>query len=148
MIEFGKADQSFAAAGGEAGIHKLVDCFYDIMSSDAAYATIWKWHPKDKPGADRRPGSKDKQLARDKLSAFLSGWLGGPRRFQEEFGSISIPAAHAHLAVTEVERDLWLACMQKAVAQQGYTAEFAEYLLRALAVPAERIRLVCEPRGG
>ena len=148
MSKYGTADQTFQAVGGEQGLARLVDAFYDIMSSDPVYATIWAWHPKDDPSAAAATGTKPKQLARDKLAAFLSGWMGGPRRFQERFGSIRIPPAHAHLPVTSTEMDLWLSCMHQALGQQGYPDDLVAYLMRELAVPAERIRLACERQQG
>jgi hemoglobin len=125
---YGSGDTTFRAAGGEAGIRRLVDKFYDIMSSDEKYRRIWEWH------------TQDNEISRDKLSRFLCAWMGGPRLFNEKYGPISIPSAHAHLAVTEVERDLWLSCMQEALAHQDYPDSLVQYLLKELAVPAERIR--------
>ncbi len=132
MHSFGKSDNTFQAVGGEEGIRKLVDTFYEIMGSSPAFNTIWRWHPKDK------------QISRDKLAAFLSGWMGGPRRYQEQFGSISIPQAHAHLPVTEVERDMWLACMRETLERLAYPEQLVHYLMQQLAIPAERIRLTCQ----
>ena len=37
------------------------------------------------------------------------------------------------------ERDAWLLCMQRAIAEQDYAPEFAAYLLQQLRVPAERV---------
>ena len=108
--QFGIGDATFQAAGGEAGIRALVDTFYDIMSSDLQYRTIRSWHPDDN------------HVSRDKLARFLCGWMGGPRRYNEKYGSISIPHVHAHLDVTERERDDWLGCMAKALAKQAVSA--------------------------
>ena len=127
-LQYGTGDATFQAAGGEAGITALVDAFYDIMASDPEYATIMSWHPDDN------------RLSRDKLVAFLCGWMGGPPRYREKYGPISIPGVHAHLHVTERERDQWLSCMAKALAQQDYPAILVAYLLKHLYVPAERVR--------
>ncbi|MDA1074730.1 MAG: group II truncated hemoglobin [Proteobacteria bacterium] len=124
---YGQGDATFRAAGGETGIRKLIDAFYDLMVSDQAYATIRSWHPQQI------------EISRDKLTAFLCGWMGGPRRYNEKYGRISIPQAHAHLPITAVERDQWLACMKAALAQQDYPVALKEYLLRELTVPAQRI---------
>ena len=125
---FGEGDATYRAAGGEEGIHKLVNDFYDIMDTDPAYQRIRDWH------------ESDLAVPRDKLARFLCGWMGGPRRYTEKYGKISIPEVHAHLAVTELERDLWLACMRAALGKQNYARELQTYLLRELGVPAERIR--------
>jgi hemoglobin len=125
---YGVGDASFRAAGGEEGIRRLIDAFYDLMETLPEARTIRAMHPADL-GASR-----------DKLARFLCGWLNGPKRYQEKYGSISIPGSHAHLAIGSRERDAWLACMAAALAQQACAPEFREYLLRQLAVPAERVR--------
>ena len=125
---YGVGDATFQAAGGEEGIRKLVNSFYDVMEAQTAYETIRSMH------------NPDLEVARDKLSRFLCGWMGGPRRYSEKYGKISIPGVHAHLHVTEVERDQWLACMAEALAQQDYPEDLVAYLQVQLAVPAERIR--------
>ena len=68
------------------------------------------------------------------------GWLGGPNRYAEKYGSISIPGVHKRFPIGVSELDAWLDCMRTAVAAQGYESRFAEYLLEQLAFPAERIR--------
>ena len=125
---YGQGDTSFRAAGGESGIRQLVDAFYDRMESDARFARINEMHPADKAES------------RDKLARFLCGWLGGPRRYQEKYGGISIPAAHAHLEVGVEERDQWISCMRDAIAEQDYADDFRGYLIEQLSIPAEVIR--------
>lgn len=124
---YGQEDNSFKAAGGEAGIQKLVEDFYRIMDERSHATVIRNMHPDDL------------EVSVDKLARFLCGWLGGPRLYNERYGSISIPAVHAHLVIHEAERDSWLSCMQEAISLQPYAADFAEYLLVQLRVPAERI---------
>lgn len=124
---YGTGDATFQAAGGEEGIRRLVDRFYDIMASDPKFATIWSWHPTDH------------EMSRDKLARFLCAWMGGPRRFSEKYGPISIPQAHRHLPVTSAEQDQWLTCMAQALAEQDYPQALVDYLLEQLAVPAGRI---------
>ena len=92
-MAYGDGDASFQAAGGEAGLLRLVDDFYDLMETRPYAATIRAMHPPDLT------------VARDKLARFLCGWLGGPKRYQERYGSISIPGSHAHLDVDADARD-------------------------------------------
>lgn len=134
MAEFGVGDTSFQAAGGIEGIERLVDDFYAIMDEVPFAARIRQIHPADLT------------VSKDKLARFLCGWLGGPKRYQEKYGAIRIPAVHAHLAIDEAERDAWLECMRLAIARQPYTPEFAAYLLRALWVPAEKTMQVSRAR--
>lgn len=129
---YGTGDASYQAAGGETGLRKLVDEFFDRMGSDGRFATIYAMHPEDK------------EISRDKLARFLCGWLGGPKLFSEKYGSIGIPRAHAHLPITARERDQWLTCMTEAVAEQSFAEDFKVYLMEQLYVPAEAVRRRCE----
>ncbi|MBW2447227.1 MAG: group II truncated hemoglobin [Deltaproteobacteria bacterium] len=129
---FGAGDSSFRAAGGAVGLERLVDDFYRIMGEAPEARVIRAMHPDDLTES------------RDKLARFLCGWLGGPRRYAEKYGSISIPGVHAHLAIDEPERDAWLVCMERAIALQGYEPSFGEYLLAQLGIPAQRIFLTCQ----
>ncbi len=127
---FGTGDASFRAAGGYDGVKRLVDAFYDKMDSDPKAAIIRAMHPGDL------------SVARDKLTRFLCGWLGGPKLFSQKYGPIAIPRAHGHLNIGYPERDAWLACMRAAIDQQPYTPAFKAYLYEQLCVPAERSRQV------
>lgn len=96
----------------------------------------------------RRLHGDSLELAADKLACFLSGWLGGPKLFQEKYGSIAIPAFHAQWPIDESLSGTWLACMAAAIARQPYTPEFADYLLTQLRVPAQRIVQASRNRHG
>ena len=128
---YGTGDASFQAAGGEAGIRKLVDDFFDRMGSDERFSTIFEMHPEDK------------EESRDKLARFLCGWLGGPKLYHEKYGSIGIPRVHEHLAIATAERDQWLTCMRESVGQQPFAEDFRRYLMEQLFVPAEAVRRRC-----
>ena len=132
---YGTGDASFRAAGGEAGLRRLVDNFFDRMSADERFATIYAMHPDDI------------EVSRDKLARFLCGWLGGPKRYQEKYGSIGIPRVHAHLRIGTAERDQWLTCMGESVAEQEFASDFKRYLMEQLAVPAEAVRRRCASNG-
>ncbi len=120
----------YQAAGGLEGLTKLVDEFYVNMDMLPETKTIRNMHPKDLTEA------------RKKLTYFLSGWLGGPRLFQQHYGPISIPDAHKRFPIGYEERDAWLLCMKQALAAQPFSTELKDYLLAALSIPAERVRQV------
>lgn len=128
--EYGLGENSYRMAGELGGIIKLVDDFYNNMSSFTESKKIRDMHPNDL------------SESRKKLAYFLSGWLGGPLLYAENYGSISIPQAHRHLSVGREESQAWLLCMQNAVDIQPYEAAFKIYLMEQLRVPAERIRMV------
>lgn len=124
---YGTGDASYQAAGGLEGLRRLVDDFYRLMDQDPAAAPVRQMHPADLAGS------------RDKLACFLSGWLGGPRLYAERYGSIGIPSFHAQWPIDAQHAAIWLTCMRDAIALQPWEPAFADYLLRQLAVPAQRI---------
>lgn len=128
--EDGLRTTPYQEAGELAGITRLVDEFYINMDTLPEAETIRNMHPEDLAES------------RKKLTYFLCGWLGGPRLFQEHYGPISIPGAHKRFPIGYEERDAWLLCMQRAIASQPYSAQFKDYLLAALSIPAERVRQV------
>lgn len=133
---YGQGDASYQAAGQLPGLEKLVDAFYTYMETLPEAREILAMH------------TGDMGESRKKLAYFLSGWLGGPKRYRETYGSILIPKAHGHLAIGEQERDAWMLCMQKAVHDQPYAGDFKAYLLKQLLVPAEFTRRHCEKSQG
>jgi len=128
--EYGVGDNSYRMAGELRGITQLVDEFYKNMDAFPVSKTIRDMH------------SNDLTESRKKLTYFLSGWLGGPKLYSKNYGSINIPYAHRHLSVGVEETEAWLLCMQKAIAKQPYEEAFKLYLIEQLRVPAERIRAV------
>lgn len=96
----------------------------------------------------RRMHPENLEQSRDKLTCFLSGWLGGPRLFSEKYGSISIPSFHAQWPIDEARSAAWLGCMERAIALQPFSPEFAEYLLTQLRVPAHRVVQASRTRHG
>ncbi len=124
--EYGYEDASFRTMGGEEGVRRLVDLFYDAMERRPDAQRIRRMHPSDL------------QISRDKLWTFLCGWLGGPKRYADRYGPIRIPHAHAHLDLGEPERDAWLACMQEAVDAMDVPDDFKAYFMREIRVPAGR----------
>jgi hemoglobin len=134
MSGYGDGSASYVAAGERYGVARLVDSFYQYMDRLPEAATIRAMH------------EPDLRLSREKLTVFLCGWLGGPNLYSRTFKPISIPRAHDHLHIDEVERDAWLACMARAVDDQPWTDDFKRYFLQAIAVPAERVRLASRSR--
>lgn len=125
MPTYGIGDGTLRALGGEAAVRELVDRFYDAMQRLPEARVILALHPDDL------------MLSRDKLTAFLTGWMGGPSRYRERFGPIAIPMAHRHLPIGPRERDAWLTCMATALDEMKADPELKTYLLAQLRHPAE-----------
>ncbi len=125
---YGHQNTSYLAAGGEVGLRVLVERFYEEMDKHPEAMKIREMH------------NADLTEVKDKLTRFLCGWLGGPKLYQEKYGSINIPQSHAPFPIGRSERDAWLLCMQRAVDAQPYDEEFKVYLMKQLSIPAERVR--------
>lgn len=127
ISNYGTADSSYRAAGGEEGLRSLCRDFYELMDILPETKKLREMH-KD-----------DLTLMIDKLTLFLSMWLGGPKTYQEKYHFVGMPAAHQHLIILEEERDAWLMCMDKALEKQPFEDDFKQYLRKQFRFPAEMI---------
>lgn len=124
---YGQGDATLQAVGGGAALRRLVEVFYRIMD-EAPYAQeIRAMHPANL------------EQSIDKLARFLSGWMGGPRLYQEKYGAIRIPHAHTPWKIEQRHAEAWLQCMADALQELEYPQTLQEYLLTELARPAQRI---------
>ena len=98
---------AFEALGGESQVEALVERFYDLMQLDPAYTALRAVH------------GPDLAQARQKLTWFLCGWLGGPQHYTERFGHPRLRMRHMPYTIGILERDQWLACMDQAMAEVG-----------------------------
>ncbi|WP_308387918.1 group II truncated hemoglobin [Acidithiobacillus sp. AMEEHan] len=115
--------------GGEAALRKLVNCFYDLMDSDAQWHTPLRvMHPEDL------------SESKEKLFLFLSGWLGGPDLYVQKFGHPRLRARHASFPVNNQARDQWMECMLEAMKRQAIAPEVHEHLQTALQRTADAMR--------
>jgi hemoglobin len=105
--------------GGEPGLRGLVERFYGYMDSLPQAAPVRAMHPDDLAGS------------RDKLFKFLSGWLGGPDLFVEEFGHPRLRMRHFPFAIGPAAVDQWLLCMRKALDDSDADPAFKEQLFDA-----------------
>jgi len=118
----------YVRIGGDAGVRALVERFYDLMDADPAYARVRATH-----GASL-------DAAREKLHLFLSGWLGGPPLYVDRYGHPRLRARHLPFAIGVTERDEWLACMRRALADTGVPDELAAALMPAFFQTADWMR--------
>ena len=102
--------------GGETGLRALVEHFYDVMDSAPEAKDVRALH-----------GASLKQ-SREKLFMFLSGWSGGPSLYIEKYGHPRLRQRHMPFPIGKAERDQWLWCMDKALAESQFNAQLIEYL--------------------
>jgi hemoglobin len=89
--------------GGEAGVRRLVERFYEIMDSSPAAAKVRAMH------------ATDLAPMRKTLFEYLSGAFGGPPLYMSRPDAKCIMSAHAHFAIGVAERDQWMMCMRGAI---------------------------------
>ena len=115
----GAAVTPYERIGGGDAVRALVDRFYDLMDLEPAYADL------------RRVHGNDLVNARDKLTWFLSGWLGGPDLYIERFGHPRLRARHLPFSIGLRERDQWMECMNQAMIEEAFDEDLRMWLVQA-----------------
>ena len=114
--------------GGAEKIHALVDRFYQLMDELPEAYGIRRIHAADLQGAN------------SKLFKFLSGWLGGPQLYVQEFGEPFLRRRHFPFAIGTAERDQWMMCMNQALSEVVEDEALRAGLSDALAKLADHMR--------
>ncbi len=114
--------------GGEAAVRRLVEQFYNFMDADPEFNGIRKFH------------AENLDEARKKLFMFLSGWLGGPQLYVEQYGHPRLRARHLPFPISISERDQWMNCMIKAMATLEIDNRLLQELTRAFSQTADFMR--------
>lgn len=114
--------------GGEEGVRRLVDRFYDLMDQQSGFQGIRELH------------AKSLKVSREKLFMFLSGWLGGPQLYVEKHGHPRLRQRHMPFSIGESERDQWMSCMIQAMQDVGLDEGLREELTRAFWKTADFMR--------
>ncbi len=114
--------------GGDEGIRRLVDRFYDLMDTAPEAATIRALH------------ARSLKSSRDKLHLFLTGWTGGPPVYVERFGHPRLRMRHFPFAIGARERDEWLWCMDRALDEQEMPDELRAHLRDRFHALADHMR--------
>lgn len=118
----------YETIGGEALIHRLVDRFYEVMDTDPKAADIRVMHQADLAGANQ------------KLFMFLSGWMGGPQLFIEQYGHPRLRARHFPFPIGEAERNQWVYCMVRAMHDVGIEEQLIVRLAKSFWDIADMMR--------
>ncbi len=114
--------------GGEAGVRKLVDYFYDFMDELQEAAGVRALH------------AKSLRASREKLFMFLSGWLGGPDLYVQQYGHPKLRARHLPFSIGQTERDQWMLCMRKALQEMDIPDELKSQLEQSFWKTADFMR--------
>ncbi|HQS59407.1 MAG: globin [Gallionellales bacterium 35-53-114] len=114
--------------GGAEKVRTLVHRFYQIMDELPESYGIRKMH------------AEDLQNSEDKLFKFLSGWMGGPQLFIQEYGHPMLRRRHLPFAIGNAERDQWMLCMNKALQEVVEDEALRKDLATAFAGVADHMR--------
>ena len=122
--------------GGEAGVRRLVDLFYDHMDTLESVKTVREMH------------ARSLRASREKLFKFLSGWLGGPDLYVQEYGHPRLRARHLPFSIGVAERDQWMQCMRLALDDMQLEARLRDKLEDAFMKTADHMRNRAEHEEG
>lgn len=114
--------------GGEAAVRRLVERFYELMDQLPEARAIRAMHPEDLGPA------------KEKLFLFLSGWLGGPPLYTEQYGPPRLRQKHLPFSVDAAARDAWMACMNRALEEQVADTGLREQLKASFFKTADFLR--------
>ena len=130
----GKAEQAKKSAyerlGGDNGVRMLVETFYDIVEQEEYAAELHLLHRRGFGVAH----------SREEQFNYLSGFFGGPQRYVMTHGHARLKEIHEHVPIGPEMRDLWLRCMDQAIAGSGLDEDLAALLMRHLKAAAETAR--------
>ena len=114
--------------GGDKAIRELVARFYHLMDTLPEAYGIRKMHPQDLSGSI------------EKLYKFLSGWLGGPQLYVNEYGHPHLRARHLPFPIDDSARDQWLMCMFQAMEDVGIDEKMQFQLKQSFTQTANHMR--------
>jgi len=110
----------YSLMGGEKSILSLVTRFYFYMDTLPDAKELRAVH------------AADLDSTKDKLYKFLSGWLGGPDLFQQQYGHPRLRQRHFPFVVNQQVRDQWMYCMKKALYEVAMPDDLRKNLTQAL----------------
>ena len=106
--------------GGEKSILNLVERFYFYMDTLPEAKELRAIH------------AADLSSTKEKLFKFLSGWLGGPDLFIQEYGHPRLRQRHFPFKVNQQARDQWVFCMHKALYEIAMPDELRKNIKQAI----------------
>jgi hemoglobin len=123
-----KPQTHYQRIGGDEKVRTLVQRFYQLMDELPEAYGIRKLHAEDLRGAT------------DKLYKFLTGWMGGPQLYVEQYGHPMLRARHLPFGIGAAERDQWLLCMNQALDEVVEDAALRRELSASFAKLADHMR--------
>jgi len=117
---------------GHDGAVALAKRFYDHM--DAHEPALVAIHRLDESGTRVSP------IVRERFTAFLVQWLGGPDDYSKKNGHPRLRMRHGAVGVDLAMRDAWLRCMNAALDDRSVSDDVRAYLRARFAEVADFLR--------
>jgi hemoglobin len=128
MSETPASTVPFELLGGQPAVDRIVDVFYDRMSTLPEAAPVRAMH------------ARNLGPIRMLLKKYLAEWLGGPPTYSQERGHPRLRARHLPFSIGTAERDQWLLCMRGALEQEVADAALRAFILEKLTDLADHMR--------
>ncbi len=113
---------------GDDGIKQLAHTFYDVMDELTTASEIRQMHADNLDHIKRM------------LTAYLTGWMGGPPVYQAIKGTVCLTDPHESFRIGPKERDQWLLCMDEALERTNASEELKNMLKQPMFQVAETVR--------
>ncbi len=113
---------------GDDGIKELAHVFYTLLDELPQAAEIRAMHAENLDHIKRM------------LTAYLTGWMGGPPVYQALKGTVCLTDPHEPFRIGPKERDQWLACMDEALDRINAGEDLKEMLKTPMFQVAEAVR--------
>ena len=113
---------------GDSGVRRLAETFYTVMDERIDAKTIRAMH------------AECMNEITEKLYEYLCGWLGGPSRYADKYGTVCLTGPHKPYVIGADERDQWLDCMSIALDRIGASDVLKVQLKRPFFTIADAIR--------
>lgn len=115
--------------GGEAGVRRLAETFYEVMDELPQAEKIRQMHAASLTDV------------KQKLFEYLAGWMGGPQHhYQQKYGTVCLTKPHKPYQIGPVERDQWLLCMDEALRRIDASEELKAMLKQPMFMLADAVR--------
>ena len=104
--------------GGETQLRALVETFYDLVETLPEGSNLRRLHARGHGVAH----------ARIEQFNFLCGFMGGRAYYKEKHGHMDVKLMHAHVPIRAADAENWLACMDKALDDEGHQGPHVDKL--------------------
>lgn len=118
--------------GGEAGVRRVVEIFYDIVEQ----------HPEGRELNILHLRGHGVAHSRIEQFNFLSGFLGGPNLYAQKHGHSNVRKMHEHVEINARTRDAWLNCMSLALDRAAVASDAKEAIMTHFRVVANALKNV------